>query len=767
MKVIKFGGTSVGDAHAIEQICSIIRDKKKQEDRYAIIVSAIGGITDKLVKCANFAAKKNEKYHLILDEIEIKHLDIIRELFTIINQKSFIISIIQYLKILNSFYKSIFQITSFSKRSLDQIMNFGELISSYLINEKLKESGFHSTWKDSRELIVTENQYGSAQVNLANSFLNFKFFFIKENTPYIILPGFIASSTEKETTTLGRGGSDYSASILSAAIQAELLEIWTDVSGIMTANPKIVSKAFPMENISYIEAIELSHFGAKVIYPPTLLPSIKNNIPIMIKNTFSPLERGTLISAKGKGKGLGISGMQILAFERRLGGFYKLFAASRDNFHVLLKQSSSEHSSLNTKPISVEKELCLIAVKKNISVPSMFNALGKESINLRVIVSTEKNISAVIAKKFFKKSMNTLHSLFFERPSKKIHIFIAGLGKVGSKLIEKLNMQKEYLVKELQLKIIVIGICNSKRMYFDYQGIDLNNWQENIKLGTNMNIEEFIGNISNLNLRNSIFVDTTASKEIANIYFIFLAKGIGVVTCNKIACASSYKEYKHIKNIASYFKAPLFFETNVGASLPIVNTLNSLVHSGDKIKIIYAVLSGSLNFIFNKFKVNFTEVVREAKDIGYTEPDPRIDLSGIDVMRKILILIRECGESIELEEIKQISLLPKSCIKAYTGDLFYQELLANEEHFIQIRMVAKEQRKRIHFMSKYKDGKISVGIEYIEFENPFYKLEGKDNMIIYTTEQYYEHPIIIKGAGAGSKVTASGVFSDIIKAYES
>jgi len=463
-----------------------------------------------------------------------------------------------------------------------------------------------------------------------------------------------------------------------------------------------------------------------------------------------------------------------------------LFATlpSSDNFHVLIKQSNIElcldkeilrefpnDPNDRSTSISVDKELCIIAAIindiKNIPVTTkhMFCALGKESIKLRIIVSTGNNISAVIEKKDFKKYMNTLHDLFFEKPYKRIHIFIAGLGQVGSKLIEQLHKQKDYLVEELHIHIRVIGICNSKRMYFNILGVNLNNWQENIKLGTSMTIEEFLGKLYHLNLSNFIFIDNTASKEIANIYIDILGKGIGVVTCNKIACASSYHEYKNIKNIARYSKTPFFFETNVGAGLPIINTLNYLRQSGDKILLINAVLSGSLNFIFQQFKGDFTDIVREAKKRGFTEPDPRIDLSGIDVIRKILILLRECGEDIELEDIKQISLLPKSCIKAYTEDNFYQELISNEEFFTQLRIVAKEQRKHISFLAKYKYGEAYVGLELIEFEHPFYRLEGKDNMILYTTARYADQPLIVKGAGAGAEVTASGVFSDIIKNY--
>jgi aspartokinase/homoserine dehydrogenase 1 len=690
MKVIKFGGTSVGEAPAIEQICHILRDKKIQEDRYAIIVSAIGGITEKLVKCANFAEKTNEKYHILFDEIEIKHLNIIRELFAIFPKKSFISRIIKYLNNLELFYDSIYKNSYLSKISLDKIMNFGELISSYLINEKLKEIGFISTWKDSRELIVIENQYESAQVNFTKSNLNIKFSFIKENTPYIILPGFIASSTEKETTVLNRGGSDYSASILSAALQAELLEIWTDVSGMMTAPPKIVLRASTVENISYLEAIALSHFGTKVIYTPTLLSSMKKNITVMIKNTLAPLDRGTLIFTSFKSIITGITGMQnitLLTLVKKLGTpGCPHFLIKQSNYELYIeKQNLREFTNDISIHHSIDKELCIITVivddMKNISVTSgsMFSTFGKESIKLRVIISTEKNISAVIEKKDFKKSMITLHDIFFEKPYKKIHIFIAGLGQVVNKLIEQLHKQKDYLVEELHMHIRVIGICHINRIYFNIQGINIeniNNLNPNIKLVSSVSIEDFIVKLFNLNLCNSIFIDNTDRKDICSIYIDLIRKRIGIVTFNNIACAYSYNEYKKIKNIARYFKAPFVFEPNKNNG--IKNTLNFLVKSGDKIHLIDALLSVSFNFILKKGY--FIDIVSESQKIGFTEFEIRTDLSGIDVIRKILIIVSECSEYIELEDIKQISLLPKRCIKAFTIDSFYQELISNVEN---------------------------------------------------------------------------------------
>ncbi|WP_103326799.1 bifunctional aspartate kinase/homoserine dehydrogenase I [Bacteroidetes bacterium endosymbiont of Geopemphigus sp.] len=813
MKVLKFGGTSVGNPCSIKQICKILKDQNSTH-RYVIIVSALGGVTDMLVTCGKLAAQKDEKYCTLLEEIEMKHMSAIRELFSVAHQSHLISRTKKYFNALEIFCDSIFHVLELSRRSLDKIMSFGELISSYLISEKLKESGFKASWKDSRELIITDEYYGSAQVDLINSYGRIQDFFSRESTPYVVMPGFIAASAEHETTTLGRGGSDYSAAIVAAALRADALEIWTDVNGMMTADPKIVSQAFTIENLSYKEAMELSHFGAKVIYPPTLQPVMERRIPVFIKNTFVPSEKGTCIAEHNmqltKPVVTGISGIQNLVLLTLEGsgmigipGYSKrLFAtlAYQKINVIFITQSSSEHSItvgikendlLKAKsgidsefaeeiyqkrilPVSVEKDLCIIAVigddMKNTHGTSgrMFSALGKNSINIRAIAqgSNEKNISAVIAKNNFKKALNILHEIFFERPAKQINLFVVGAGQVGRKLLEQLSRQRDHLIKELKLQIRIIGLANSKNMYFEELGMDLGNWQKSLKYGEPMALENFIKKIYSLNLRNSVFVDNTASEELAGTYAQFLAKGIGVITCNKIACASSYESYKNLKNLARYFNAPFFFETNVGAGLPIISTLNDLVHSGDKIHLIEAVLSGSLNFIFNNFKADrtFADTVHEAQEKGYTEPDPRIDLSGIDVMRKILILVRECGESIELDDIIQKSFLPEACEKAKSVEDFYKSMVRYENHFVKLREEAENNGKRLRFMAKYEHGKASVGLQAIGVEHPFYQLEGKDNMILYTTQRYAEQPLIVKGAGAGAEVTASGIFSDIIKA---
>ncbi|XOD68321.1 MAG: bifunctional aspartate kinase/homoserine dehydrogenase I [Flavobacteriales bacterium AspAUS03] len=812
MQVLKFGGSSVAHASSIERLLQITREKPK--DTYIIVISAFGGITDQLISCGQEAAQGKETYKTLLEIIETRHLDTIREIFPLTNQSHLISRLKKDINQLENLCDGIFQVEELSKRSLDKIMSFGELTSSYLIAEKLKQGGLNTNWKDSRKLIVTDTQFGCAQVDFIDSNHQITQYFRQEKAQYIVLPGFIAATRQQETTTLGRGGSDYTAAILAGAIRATSLEIWTDVSGMMTADPRIVTQSFPIEHISYEEAMELSHFGAKVIYPPTIQPAMEQHIPILIKNTFAPYDAGTQIH-KHRDVSIsqpvtGISGIQQIALLTLEGsGMVGIPSYSKRLFETLscekinvifITQSSSEHSitvgihecdmlksktiidrefskeiyQKHIEPLSVDKDLCIIAIvgdnMKNLHGTNgkMFAALGRNSINVRAIAqgSTEKNISAVIGKNDFKKALNILHEAFFETPTKQINLFITGVGQVGSKLLEQLYRQQAYLCETLKLQLRVIGLANSKKMHFDEQGIDLNDWNLFLQKGETMNVTTFIQKIEKLNLRNSLFVDNTADQEMAATYENFLQKGIGVITCNKIACSSDYSYYKKLKTLARHFNAPFFFETNVGAGLPVISTLNDLINSGDKIHRIEAVLSGSLNFIFNHFigNISFVEVVKEAQNQGYTEPDPRIDLSGVDVMRKILILARECGNTLEMKDISQKSFLPQSCQKTPSVETFYKQLEAHADHFSQLREAAKKDGKCLRFIARYEKGATSVGLEAIGPKHPFYQLEGKDNMILYLTHRYTEQPLIVKGAGAGAEVTASGVFSDIIKA---
>ncbi|RBL91597.1 bifunctional aspartate kinase/homoserine dehydrogenase I [Chitinophaga flava] len=810
MQVLKFGGTSVGSAKAIDQVCDILK-KHKPAGRFAIVVSALGGTTDKLIRCGQLAGQSQEQYKSVLQEIETRHLDTIRELFPITAQSGIISQLKKKLNTLENLCDGVFQVGELSARSLDKIMSYGELISCVIVAEKLKQLGFSATCKDSRELIITDSNFGHAAVNFQLTNHNIAEYFAQQPADYVVLPGFIASSPDGDTTTLGRGGSDYTAAIIAAAVQAEVLDIWTDVSGMMTADPRLVSQAIPIAHISYEEAMELSHFGAKVIYPPTIQPVMDKRIPIRIKNTFAPEDYGTLIqsSVERSFPVTGISGIQHISLLTLEGsgmvgipGFSKrLFEALlRERINVIfITQSSSEHSItvgiheadiLKAKtavdsefaqeiqekridPLLVEKDLCIVAVvgdqMKNHHGTSgkLFGTLGRNGVNVRAIAqgSTEKNISAVISKANLKKALNLIHEAFFEAPLKQVNLFVAGVGNVGSKLLEQLQQQQLYLQEELGLQIRVAGMANSKNTLFSEYGIGLYDWKNQLAQGDNMDLYAFIERVKSMNLRNSVFVDNTASAEVAAIYHEFLQHGISVVTCNKIACSSDYQYYKQLKDLARKYNASFLFETNVGAGLPVINTLNDLVRSGDKVQRIEAVLSGSLNYVFNHF-VNgnsFRKVVKAAQDEGYTEPDPRIDLSGKDVMRKILILARESGAAIEMDDITNHSFLPDACLQAPSVADFYETLDEHAEHFQQLYANAASAGKRLKFVARYEDGQASVGLQCIAPDHPFYQLEGKDNIVLYTTNRYQEQPLIVKGAGAGADVTASGIFADIIR----
>jgi len=645
---------------------------------------------------------------------------------------------------------------------------------------------------------------------LTNPHIRQYFGSVKESL--IIIPGFVASNRYGITTTLGRGGSDYTAAIVAAATDAKVLEIWTDVSGMMTADPRLVSNVKLIPHISYQEAMELSHFGAKVIYPPTIQPVMSRNIPVWIKNTFAPEDAGTVIeyaSSRNDSSIRGISSIGRIALLSLEGsgmvgipGFSKrLFEAlSGEKINVILiTQGSSEHSICvgvdepnvavakqavdnafgheietgKVEPLIVEKELSIIALvgdhmKSHPGISGkMFGALGKNGVNVRAIAqgSSERNISAVVAAGDVKKAINILHEEFFETTYKQLNLFITGTGNVGRRLLEQLRQQQRYLQEQLRLQVRVIGLSNSRKMLFNDEGIDLNRWKEALDEGVPMNLGSWVNAIRSKNLRNAVFADVTANNEVAACYDRLLQKSISVVACNKIACSSPYGYYKQLKDLAREYNSLFLFETNVGAGLPVIGTLNDLLRSGDKVSRIEAVLSGTLNFVFNNYdgKRPFAEVVRQAQDEGYTEPDPRLDLSGTDVMRKIMILAREAGEKMEMEDILNQTFMPASCMQGTVED-FYTAMAAEEEHFLNLYQAALREGKKLKFVARYEQGKAAVGLQHIDPQHDLYHLYGKDNVVLFYTDRYPEQPMVIKGAGAGAEVTASGVFADIIRA---
>lgn len=813
MNIIKFGGSSVANSENIKKVVSIV-EKKSEKESVIIILSAFGGITDLLFLAGNQAASKNEEYKTTMEEISDCHLKMVKELIPITQQSGILSAVKRTLNELETLLEGCFLLGELSDRTKDSIVGYGELLSSFIVSEVFKLEYPQTRYKDSKSLIKTNNLFGKAAVNFDITNNLIQHFFDKNQSRITIIPGFIASSEDGHSTTLGRGGSDYTAAIIAAALDVPTLEIWTDVNGMYTANPKLVKQAQPIPYISYHEAMELSHFGAKVLYPPTIQPVINKEIIIKIKNTFDPAAAGTVISNNPKNnqhmnavRGIShIDHISLLTLEGSgmvgVPGFSKrLFEIlSNESINIIfITQASSEHSicigiheidaekakhiineefifeikSRKINTVVVERALSIIAVvgenmknHKGLS-GKIFSTLGKNNINIRAIAqgASERNISAVISNKDVKKALNSLHERFFEEQIKQLNLFVMGVGNVGVKFIDQIYQQKKFLQKNLKLNIRIIALANSRKMVFDDDGLSLTDWKEKLNNGQESSIDTFIGKIKKLNLRNSIFVDITANDKVAESYQYYLQQNIAIVTCNKIACSSSFDSYINLKNISRQNNVPFLFETNVGAGLPIIDTLKNLIASGDRVHKIQAVLSGSLNYIFNNYDETncFYDIVKKAQKEGYTEPNPKIDLSGVDVMRKLLILIRESQYTVEMNTIENDSFLPKECLDSKTMDTFFTSLKTHESHFKSLYQKALQQKSRLKYVAQFEEGKASVGLQFIPKEHPFYTLEGKDNIVLFYTDRYNEQPLLIKGAGAGAAVTASGVFADIIR----
>lgn len=812
MRVLKFGGTSVANAENINKIVTILQNRLNNE-RLIVVVSALGGITDALLNSVVLASEGNDEYKLQLKKIETRHLELTKQLIPVAQQSRVLSMVKQHCNEIEDICNGVFLLQEVTSRTKDRIMSYGELLSSQIISAKFESIGLKNKWIDARKIIITNSNFEHATVNFDISNAEIESTFSDSNHSFFLVPGFIASDQKGITTTLGRGGSDFTAAIIAAALDASALEIWTDVSGMMTADPRLVSHAKIIPKVLYREAMELSHFGAKVVYPPTIQPVMRKNIPVWIKSTFSPNDHGTLIenvSDHKNGSGVrGISSINKIALLSLEGsgmagvpGFSKRLFETLANEQInviLITQSSSEHSicvgieeafaekaknavdnefsfeieRLKVDPLIVEKDLAIIALvgDKMKSHPGisgkMFSALGRNGINVRAISqgSSERNISAVILFSDVKKAVNVLHEEFFETAFKQVNLFVAGVGNVGSRLLSQLLQQHIYLKENLRLSIRVVGIANSKKMLFNDNGIDLKNWREQLPAADDMNLSQFVNSIKTKNFRNSVFVDVTANKDVADHYDEILQKSVSVVACNKIAASSSYSYYETLKNRAREFNVQFLFETNVGAGLPVIGTLNDLLLSGDKVYKIEAVLSGTLNFVFNNYDgvKSFSQVVRQAQAEGYTEPDPRLDLSGIDVVRKIMILARESGEKIEMEDVINNVFMPAECMEGSVED-FYKCMEKHEAHFKNIVDEANKAGKKLKFVATYENGKASVGLKQIGADHDFYHLYGKDNVVAFYTQRYTGQPLVVKGAGAGADVTASGVFADIIRA---
>lgn len=810
MKVLKFGGSSVASPESIAQVRAIL-EKRVEKEQLIVVFSAFQGITNQLISCAELASKKNIDYKLKCQSIRDRHLNAVMEMVGQDDQLHTQTIIKGILSDLEELCYGVYLLGELSNRTKDQIVSCGERLSTKIISSSFDSFGIKNQLLDPRELILTDENFVNASVDLPLTYKT-----IKSNFPFesrlTIVPGFIGGTKAGVTTTLGRGGSDYTAAIFTHALDAEIMEKWTDVNGMLSSDPRIVKNSQVIEKLSFLEAMELCHFGAKVIYPPTIHPLLEKNIPILIKNTFNPSASGTLIfqsedNKDGAVKGLSsISGISLLTLSGSgmvgVPGFSKrMFSAlSRESVNIILiTQASSEHSitvainsedtdravaSLNEEfiydmsinrieDIVVEHELAIIAMvgdnmqfQAGISGKSLYT-LGKNGVNIRAIAqgSSERNISVVLEDKNVKKALNSLHESFFEAGVKRIHLFLLGVGNVGGTLIEQIKDQQKELLEKHQIDIKVVGMASSKKMLFNEEGIDLNNWKQQLDKSIEMEINSFLLLMKKMNIRNSVFVDNTASKVVGEKYLEILAGSIAVVASNKTAASSDYGAYRKIKEYALKYNTSFLNETNVGAGLPIIDTIQNLIKSGDEIEEIHAVLSGSLNFIFNNFTCNtsFVDVVKSAMSEGYTEPDPRIDLSGVDVQRKILILARESGMKIEMEDIKNISFLPSRLLNEGSVDDFLDGLVSYGIEMEKLRKEAEDRGEKLKYVASLKRGQASVELQSVAKSHAFYSIEGKDNIVMITTKRYQDQPLVIKGAGAGAEVTAMGVFADIIR----
>ncbi len=813
MKVFKFGGSSVGSVENIKRIIGIIRSEKENGEEVALVCSAFSKVTDQLINAGKLAEKKdNTTYLEIFENFRERHRIAIEELITVSDIKNVMLEeFVESMVRVEDILKGINLLGELSDKTLAQLVSYGERFSSFIVAGALRSAGLQGVYVNAINLIRTDTNYLSAKVNLEKTNKNILDYFDVLNGTAVIT-GFIGSDEHGNVTTLGRGGSDYTAAIFGAALKADAIEIWTDVDGVLTADPRRVEQAFTIPTLSYKEAMELSHFGAKVIYPPSIQPAYIKNIPLIIKNTFNPEHPGTYISkVSGKTNNAikGISSISDIAMLRMegtgmvgvVGIASRLFAClSRAGINIIfLTQGSSEHSicfgivpneikkaqksveeefryeiqNRQIAPLVVETSNSIIAVigENMTNVPGvsakMFKALGNNGINVKAIAqgSSELNITAVIDRYNEAKALNALHEIFFETDVHSVNIFLVGpTGLIGKTLLKQIHEQFEYLMKEKSIQINVTGIINSKKMLIDSNGIDLKKWDTLLdEKGETSSIDTFTNKIIDLNFANSVFVDCSASKHVVEYYEKLLKKSVSIVTPNKIANTLSQEKYVRLRELAKKSNARFMYETNVGAGLPIIGVLQSLLTSGDKILKIEAVLSGTLSFIFNTFKGNlkFSEVVLDAKAKGFTEPDPRDDLSGLDVARKALILSRDCGAKMELSDIAVENLVPES-LREVDVKTFLSKLPDVDASYEKLKKDAESKGNVLRYMAVIENGKVSIELKQVDSQHPFYNLSGSDNMIVFTTERYKTNPLVIKGPGAGAEVTAAGVFAEII-----
>ena len=806
MKVLKFGGTSVGTVESLRHVKRIVEEC---EEQVIVVVSALGGITDLLIKTAHQASTGDITYMQNYAKIVERHINVIngivpQEKITTVRTK-----IDMLLEELGNIYRGVSLIKDLSSRTLDIIVSYGERMSSTIVSNIIE----NATLFDSREFIKTESQFNKHVLQAELTERLIKETFGSFTGKVALVPGFISTDAKaNDITNLGRGGSDYTAALICAALDASQLEIWTDVDGFMTADPRVISTAYVIDKLTFIEAMELCNFGAKVVYPPTIYPVFQKNIPILIKNTFNSNAPGTLISdVHGNIEGKAIKGISSIndtclitltgfGMVGVIGVNSRIFAAlARNGISVfLVSQASSEHNTSfavkncdaeeavkvlkdefsaelltgEISDITPEKDLATVAiVGENMKhtpgiAGKLFNTLGRNGINVIACAqgASETNISFVIDSRSLRKALNVIHDSFFLSETQVLNLFVVGVGNVGKNLLSQIHHQQEDLLKNKALELRIVGIANSKKCVFNRDGINIENYQEALEKSELVATPENIRNgVIDMNIFNSVFVDCTASADIADIYGSLIEHNVNVVAANKIAASSCYNNYTYLKNMTNKKGVKFLFETNVGAGLPIINTINSLIATGDKIIKIEAVLSGTLNYIFNTIspEIPLSKAIKMAQEAGYSEPDPRIDLCGKDVARKIVILAREAGYKVEQEDVVRNLFIPTEFFEG-TLDDFFKNVEGMDVEFEELRKGAADKNEHLRFVARMDEGAVSIGLESVDQTHPFYTLAGSNNVILITTERYNEYPMVIKGYGAGAEVTAAGIFSDII-----
>ncbi len=866
MRILKFGGTSVGTPDAIKQVVQILHDYYHRGERFAAVFSAFSKVTDTLIELANRAGAGDAAYRDLLNQVRARHLEAIDQLLEPANRTAPIQHIEANFEALGNILQGIFLLHEVSPRSLDFVVSFGERNAAFIIAHALRQADIPAQFLDARSVIRTDDQFGGAKVDFDETNPRIRAHFETHPQEVQVITGFIGSTADDLTTTLGRGGSDYTAAIIGAALHADAIEIWTDVDGVLTADPRRVKKAFTLPSMTFREAMEMSHFGAKVIYPPTILPALALDIPLVIKNTFNPgfpgtfigtsppkpphaggsPESGTLpiggtekpsptapsISPKNRlpfaenaakaplppawgGRGglsqavKGISSInQICLLTLQGGGLFgvpgiaaRLFGAmARAEVNVVIITQGSSESSITfaispahatmakmaaekefafelreglVEPLKIERDLSVVAIvgEGMRYLPGisgrLFQALGKNGINVVAIAqgSSELNISVVVPAVDETKALNVIHDAFFLSETKTVHLFIVGVGLIGSTLLEQIQQQAEFLREKRGLEIKIAGLANSRKMLFAEGGIDLKTWKINLEgKADSFSLSRFVAQMKQMNLPNAIFLDNTASEEVSGFYEQILDASISISTPNKLAASSPYLHYRRLKNLAEKRGVLWRYETNVGAGLPIISTLNDLIQSGDRILKIEGILSGTLSYIFNNFseKTRFSEVVRTAMTKGLTEPDPRDDLSGADVRRKLLILARETGLPLEAGDVHLTPILPQACLDAPGVDAFFDALEKHDAAFEKQRAKAAAAGQALRFVAKLEDGRATISFQPFGPEHPFYFLDGSDNMVVFSTARYHERPLVVRGPGAGAEVTAAGVFAEVI-----